>query len=376
MRVAVVGAGVVGASVAWHLSRRGAEVLVVDSGPPGAGVSNWSFAWVNASTETQNRAYFDLRAAGLDAHGELASTLPPGDWWHRTGHLRWAEDPVAVEALASGVSVLRSWGYPAECRSAGEVRRLLEPGVRFPAADTPVAVFPGEGWVDTRRLVRRLVDDAVGGGARVHLGRPLTDIVVDGGRVAGIVLSDGERHDVDAVVNAAGPAGAGVARLVGRKLPLRDEPGVVARLSCGRDPIGRAMHTPHVELRPDGPGRVVVHSREIDALIAPDVKVAGLSERLHRLACEVVPALRSSAVLEAAVAWRPIPADGLPSVGGIHEIAGYYEAVTHSGVTLAAVVGRCIAREIIEGDIEPVIAPYRPDRFDHDPSYDDPARGS
>ena len=375
MRVAVVGAGVMGASVAWHLARRRAEVLVIDSGAPGAGVSNWSFAWVNASTETQNRAYFDLRAAGLEAHCELASTLPSGDWWHRTGHLRWAEDPVAVEALASDVAVLRSWGYRAECWPAEEVGRLLEPDVRFPAEHTPVAVFSAEGWVDARRLVRRLVDDAVGGGARVHLGRPLTDIIVDGGRVAGIVLSDGERHDVDAVVNAAGPAGGAVARMIGRQLPLRDEPGVVARLDCGREPIGRAMHTPHVELRPDGPGRVVVHSREIDALIVPGVNVAGLSERLHRLACEVVPTLRSSAVLEAAIAWRPIPGDGLPSIGGIQEIAGYYEAVTHSGVTLAAVIGRCLAREIMDGDIEPVIAPYRPDRFNHDPSYDDPARG-
>jgi glycine/D-amino acid oxidase-like deaminating enzyme len=118
-----------------------------------------------------------------------------------------------------------------------------------------------------------------------------------------------------------------------------------------------------VELRPDGPGRVVVHSREVDALISPDVDVAGLGQQLHRLACGVVPTLRSSAVLEAEVAWRPIPADGLPSVGGINEISGYYEAVTHSGVTLAAVIGRSIAREVMDGDIEPVVAPYRPARF-------------
>ena len=106
-------------------------------------------------------------------------------------------------------------------------------------------------------------------------------------------------------------------------------------------------------------------------------RLCGLAKTLkdrYRLACEVVPTLRSSAVLEAAVAWRPIPADGLPSVGGIDEIAGYYEAVTHSGVTLAAVIGRCLAREIMDGDIEPVVAPFRPDRFDHDPSDDAPAR--
>jgi glycine/D-amino acid oxidase-like deaminating enzyme len=51
-------------------------------------------------------------------------------------------------------------------------------------------------------------------------------------------------------------------------------------------------------------------------------------------------------------------------VGGIRRTAGYYEAVTHSGVTLAAIIGRLLATEITRGAVSPFLRPYRPDRFD------------
>ena len=65
---------------------------------------------------------------------------------------------------------------------------------------------------------------------------------------------------------------------------------------------------------------------------------------------------------EARIAWRPIPADGFPSVGAASGVRGYYEAVTHSGITLGAIVGRVLAQEIIDGTVDDLIAAYRPDR--------------
>lgn len=51
-RVAVIGVGILGASVGWNLSRNGAKVVLIDAGQPGEGVTNWSFSWVNASNKT------------------------------------------------------------------------------------------------------------------------------------------------------------------------------------------------------------------------------------------------------------------------------------------------------------------------------------
>jgi glycine/D-amino acid oxidase-like deaminating enzyme len=108
---------------------------------------------------------------------------------------------------------------------------------------------------------------------------------------------------------------------------------------------------------------VVLHSREIDSLIESSASISDLSGRLCRLATDVAPALDDSELVEAQIAWRPIPLDGFPSVGAASNISGYYEAVTHSGITLGAIVGRVLTQEMIDGTVDAVIAPYRPDRF-------------
>jgi glycine/D-amino acid oxidase-like deaminating enzyme len=138
---------------------------------------------------------------------------------------------------------------------------------------------------------------------------------------------------------------------------------MVARLQCGRVPIRRAMHSPHVELRPDGDDLVVIHSREIDALINPDEESSELAVRLRRLAVDVVPALGPSPLVGSKVAMRPIPGDGFPSVGAVPGLSGYYEAITHSGITLGIIVGRLLAREIADGTVDDLMKSFRPGRF-------------
>lgn len=360
MRVAVVGCGVVGACVGWHLARRGVEVMVIDAGQPGGGVSEWTFSWVNASNKTATRAYFELNVAGMAAHREMAADLGPDGWFHPTGNLRWVDDLDAAEALHRTVDLLRSWGYDAAAWDTDRARRLLEPEVRFATDVREVAVFGDEGWIDGRRLVGHLVDDAVSRGAEVRAGAAVTDIGLTGDHVAEVVLADGHREKVDAVVNAAGTAASEVAGFVGRALPMRDGPGLVARFRCDRVPIRRVLHSPHVALRPHGHDQVVLHSVEIDGLLDPPNDVTELSHQLHDLAADVVPGLRTAELVDARVAWRPIPLDGFPSVGGVDDLAGYYEAVTHSGITLAAILGRVLADEIVDGTVDPLVEHYRP----------------
>lgn len=364
MKVTVIGTGVIGAAVGWHLARRGAEVLLLDRGEPGTGVTDWTFSWVNASNKTQTREYFDLSAAGLSAHYRLAAEIGAGCWWHPVGHLRWTDTSEAADALRARVAQLASWGYDAELWEAEQVRRLLEPAARIPASDTPVAVYRREGWIDGRALTERLVSDARRHGAHVRSGVAVSDILTARGRVKAVVTGDGEHHQADAVVNAAGPDGDKVAALVGRDLPLRYQPGLVARLDCGDVPIRHLLHAPHVEMRPDGHGRLVVHSREVDAhLVAHGEFPPKLARELHALAAEAVPALADAAIAGARAMSRPIPADGFPSVGALSDLPGYYEAIAHSGITLAAVIGELLAEEITDGEVSPLIRPYRPGRF-------------
>jgi glycine/D-amino acid oxidase-like deaminating enzyme len=123
------------------------------------------------------------------------------------------------------------------------------------------------------------------------------------------------------------------------------------------------MHAPHIEIRPDGDASVVLHSREIDALIDTGEDPAELARLLHASARSVVPELGKARIAEVRVANRPIPADGFPSVGAVPGALGYYEAVTHSGITLGPVIGRLLASEIVGGTRDELLADFRPERF-------------
>jgi glycine/D-amino acid oxidase-like deaminating enzyme len=362
-RVAVIGAGVLGASVGWNLSRHGAEVVFIDAGQPGEGVTNWSFSWVNASNKTARRSYFDLNVAGMAAYRELAETIGPDSWWYPGGHLRWADEAAAEAKLLQTAELLAAWDYHVEVCTGAEVRRRLEPGLVVPG-EASVVFYPDEAWVHGRHLVGRLVERAAELGAERRFGAAVCGIGVGaGGSVRTVALSDGSSVDVDAVVNAAGPSAPRVARLIARQLPMRREPGAITRIGCAQVPVHRAMHAPHIEIRPDGDASVVLHSREVDALIDTGATPAELARLLRESAQHVVPELGNCRIAQTQVADRPIPGDGFPSAGTVPSVPGYYEAVSHSGITLGPVIGQLLASEILSGTPDDMLADFRPERF-------------
>lgn len=362
-RVAVIGAGIVGASVAYHLSQRGAEVVLLDAAEPASGTTSASFAWVNANNKTP-REYFDLNVAGMEEHVRLREELG-GDWLHASGNLILAPDDEAGRRnLARRVERLRSWGYAAEMKTAAETVAELEPEAAFPTPDAPVAHFPHETWADAPRLTTALVKLARRSGADTRFGADVRGVEVSGGRVV-VRLDSGEELSADAVVNAAGPGAASVAAMAGRELPLDVFRGLLVRVDAEENPIRRLIHTPTVNLRPDGEGFMLLHHDSVDEKLAEDfsgVEDPLCGELLDR-ARRFVPALEGSGTVEARFGRRPVPGDGYSCVGAAPDIPGYYEAVTHSGVTLGPLVGRLLAGEILDGEISPLLAPYRPGRF-------------
>jgi glycine/D-amino acid oxidase-like deaminating enzyme len=155
-----------------------------------------------------------------------------------------------------------------------------------------------------------------------------------------------------------------VAALLGLPLPLEPSKGLLLRLAVEGILLGRIVHSRRVNIRPDGPGHVLVHHGFIDEKLEGVAETEGplCSELLER-ARWVIPALESARIEDIRVGVRPMPKDGFPCVGAVSEVPGYYEAVTHSGVTLGPLVGRLLAEEVLIGGVDPLIAPFGPDRF-------------
>jgi glycine/D-amino acid oxidase-like deaminating enzyme len=136
----VIGAGVLGASIAARLAEAGMNVTLLDQDEPGRGTSRWSFAWVN-SNDKGPKPYHDLNHAGLRAWAELAPGLDGAAWYRPAGNLELATSATGRAELTARVRRLTEWGYPARlvdtAEAAGLEPALLQPGPDATAAWSP-----------------------------------------------------------------------------------------------------------------------------------------------------------------------------------------------------------------------------------------------
>jgi glycine/D-amino acid oxidase-like deaminating enzyme len=252
---------------------------------------------------------------------------------------------------------------------AGTVLEELEPGLTFADPGTPVAWFPDEAWVDPQALTRRLVEGVRNAGGRVLTGpqREVIAIGIEAGRVSSLTLAGGQSIPIAAVVNAAGVDAGHVAALVGRRLPVLAPRSLAVRaeLPDGEDPLRRPVRTDGIAIRPDGPGRVLLvpHGEPGDRSPGPvPLDDPRVGEAIS-VAAAAVPALASARPIEARLAAWSLIEDRSPSVGAVADIPGYVEAVTDYGVTLAPLIARSLANEMLGAPGNPLLEPFRPDRF-------------
>jgi glycine/D-amino acid oxidase-like deaminating enzyme len=368
--ITVIGAGIVGAAIAHRLAEKGRAVLLLDrSGPEtGSNATADSFAVVTAREQTP-RPLFDLSRAAMEDYRRLAWKLAPAPWYHVEGTLAWFDDRAKAAALHEQVQRLQDWGYAAELLPAGAVLEDLEPGLNFADPDTPVAWFPDEAWVDPRALTQRLVEGVRNAGGRVLTGseREVVAIGVEAGRVSSLTLAGGQSIPVAAVINASGVDAGHVAGMVGRRLPVLAPRSLAVRVELpdGGNPLRRPVRTDGIAIRPDGPGNVLLvpHGEPGDGPPGPvpldDPRVG----EVMTVAAAAVPTLASARPIQASVAAWPLLEDGSPSVGGVVDIPGYVEAVTDYGVTLASLIARSVADEMLGGPGDPLLEPFRPNRF-------------
>jgi D-hydroxyproline dehydrogenase subunit beta len=372
-RVVVVGAGILGVSVAARLAAAGLRVTLLDQDRPGRATSRWSFAWIN-SNDKGPRPYHDLNHAGMRAWAELAPDLDGDAWYRPSGHVELAASRAELEAR---VQRLTDWGYPARLIDVAEAA-ALEPALRVPP-DAAAAFFPDEGYILTEPLIARLVAYAESRGAEIRTGEPGRVTGLDPGTPARVRTADGAVLDADDLICCAGRWTPALAALSGAEGPVSlvpwDTPGSAAPgLAVRVGPVAppgpvRLVHTPDLALRPHPGG--LLHLEAEDAAAAVDLHTPEAdvrhwaAELLHR-ARRTVRGLGDAQVTEFKVCVRPLPADEQSIVGRLPGAPGIYVAVTHSGVTLAAHLSRLITADLTTETSPAELTPYTPARFTPD----------
>ena len=252
----VIGAGVMGASVAHFLAELGyGDVVLVEKGRVCGGSTQYSAAHVRQHYTNEVAIRLAVRAAGMFANAEEELGGPVG--FVRDGYLVLAP-PGEEEAIERVVPLQRSLGVRTEVlRPEAVAERWPELSVEGVAL---ACYEETSGYADPVATVRALVDSAVERGLRVYEGCAVVGITRANGRVTGVVTGDGE-ISTSVVVNAAGPWGDRVARLAGLEVSLEfsreheaifDAPPGFRGLPVVSDASQRLY------LRSYGPGRVLV----------------------------------------------------------------------------------------------------------------------
>ncbi|RZQ64852.1 NAD(P)/FAD-dependent oxidoreductase [Amycolatopsis suaedae] len=362
MRVIVIGSGIGGASTAYQLARRGADVLVVDAGV--AGAATLAGAGI-VSPWTTRRDDAELRLAGRAAAfypelvAQLAADGAPDCSYEVVGGMVVSADPADLDEREELLH-----RRAAEFPQAGTVRRVPPDQARelFPplAPELGGVHVSGAGRVDGRVLRAALLDGAVRRGAAIERGRA----ELAGGKV----LVDGRPEAADAVVVAAGAWSAELLAPLGVELPVAPQRGQISHLELpGTDTATWPVVLPpssHYLLAFAGSRVVVGATRETGSGFDHRITAGGQHEVLDN-ALAVAPGLATATLLETRIGFRPASPDGLPLLGAVpghptlHVVTGFGPA----GLTLAPYVGVLMAEGVLGEESEVDISALRPDRF-------------
>jgi glycine/D-amino acid oxidase-like deaminating enzyme len=356
-RVVVAGGGIVGAAIAYYLTRAGAQVTLLEREQPGRKTSNNSFAWVNAFSRT-TRTYYDFARRSVEIYRRLPDELGLEMELHWQGGIHWVDRPEAAEMLRVRVQELQGWGHAVEMISRDELM-AREPHLR----PTVVAACYSstDGATHPPSVIRALLQRAQALGAEVRTDTSLVGLEVRNGRVTGARIPSGVLA-ADVVVDAAGSDAAAIGAMAGVRIPMFPKPGTLV-LTVPLPPLVRSViHAPDIHLRQQADGRILLGESWTMDTEDTDLSLARGQQLLSR-AATFLPELAQAHVETMKIGVRPMPQDERPIVGPVPGIAGFYVAVTHSGVTLAPLIGQLVAQEVTTGQPNPLLAEYRIERF-------------
>ena len=350
--VLIIGAGVQGASLAFHLAQRGVKATVLEKRFVAAGATGRSSGLVRMhyDTEVDSRLAWEsfqyFRNWKEIVGGECGFT--------RTGFLQIVAAG-QVEALKANVAMHQRIGIPTLLVTGEDVRRLA-PGFR--TDDIELAAYePESGYAMPSDTANALITAARQRGARLLQGCAVTGIQVSGGKVTGVDTTQGSIA-APVVVNAAGAWAGEINRLAGVDLPLNtwrhDTMFVVRPPELGPSHPTVIDFSTEMYFRPEG-GLTLVGLEDGNPLgESPDSDTdhaqPGFVERAIERICSRIPLMSEGKLHSAHGGYDGITPDQHPMLGAAGP-QGFYVDCGYSGTGFktAPAVGRCMAELILDG---------------------------
>ena len=380
--VIIIGSGVIGGSLAWHLAKKGRKVLVLEKKDTASGAAGATDGVVGYHTKKPGKQ-MDLAVQSIRMFDTLEEELgEPIAYGLRAGGMQPVEDKTQWDILSAIVEEQVKSGVDIRMISAEEARKI-EPQL---SEDIYGALYsPTGGKINPLKLTMAFTHAAKRLGAEYKYQTEVTGFIIENGVCLGVRTKDEEFY-ADAVVNCCGAWAGEVAALAGLDLPIKPRKGqlavtepiapfMTATLQCARynvikfrpetikdENVLKLGQSLSIEQQEEG-GLIIGGTREFADFEGENTFVA--IDAMMKRAARFFPALRNVSVIRFFSGFRPYTPDGMPLLGPVKTLDHFYMAAGHEGdgIALSPVTGKLMAEYIVDGKPSYDISDFSPNRF-------------
>ena len=371
--VIIIGGGLAGLSIAYHLARRGARPLLLEASSLGSGTSSASAGRAQVS-ESHRGAHMDLVLAGLAHLAVLAGELDYDFEWRRLGNLMLIERENHWQWWTDQVAYLQSRQVPAEMLDRPS---LAEAEPRLKADRFRGAAWCLEGHLNPMKLCHAYARAARRYGADLRQNSPVTGFEQQGDRITA-VRAGSERFTGQAILVTAGAWTGQVLRQAGVELPVR----FTHAEAIISEPLPPVLHhhigladfyeTIHTQTHAVSVG---VAQQKLGSLLVTEAveKTTAIHRRnsswggpgIARDLLELFPSLAGVRFVRSWAAPSPFLPDEQPAIGPVPGRINLFVATCfHLTITTIPVLSELIAGMILDKTIPPDLAGFSPARFE------------
>jgi glycine oxidase len=385
--IVVIGAGLIGSTIAWRLRQQGRSVILLDRGEPGGESSSAAAGLLQPDAGREaNPQTLGLWLRSLAQYAEFVDEVRKltgaAVEYRCSGRLVAALDEEQEDALRVRAAHQVAAAIPYEWFGSEDVRRS-EPAAN-PAIRAAIH-FPQHALVDNQSLSQAVPTAAALAGVQVRPYEAALSIACASGRVEGVVTTRG-RIAADVVVNAAGcwssflapdtllstsasvpdppPIEYQAPAVRGRLAPVRPAKGELVILRTATRPIERVITIPGASISARADGRIVVGATILDCGFNKELTASGVA-RLIAAARAAVPSLERARYVEGWAGLRPRTPDDQPIIGA-DRISGLYWATGHFSMGILSTPATAeVVTALIERRAPPIpVDSLGPDRFE------------
>jgi glycine oxidase len=363
--VAIVGAGIVGCSIAFELAKAGMQVCVLERGGIGEESSAAAAGMLSGQHGVTNLgARYQLHVEARELHAQLADELREltgiDVGFCRWGLLELLFTPGEVRAADRCYTVQTQAGLRVE-RLSREETLALEPSL---APDLQGSIrYMDEAHVHNGRLTIALAEAARRTGAELRSGAPVLTLIQEQEHVVG-VQTPTETVYAEAIIVANGAWSSDLIRPLGMTLPVKPMRGQMLAVRTVPRIVSQIIYGRHMYLVPRPEGETLIGATVEDVGFRKEVTLEGLEE-LIQAGRHIAPRMMEQPVMRTWAGLRPGSPDGLPLVGPVEGLGGLLLAVGHhrNGILLGPMTGLLVKQWLVDRVQSPHLDLLRPERF-------------